>query len=189
VTTADPVLAYVFWHRPAAGADRVLYEELLGAFHAALARARPPGFRRSIAFHVEGAAWLAGAGYEDWYLLEGSHALDPLAAAAVAPPAGAHHDAVAALAGEGAAGLYRLRTGEAALEGADAALWLAKPAGTTYEEFYAGLARWTERPGVGLWGRQLVLGPTPEFCLRGPAPLELPAELEPVATRTRRVWP
>ena len=35
----------------------------------------------------------------------------------------------------------------------------------------------------------MVLGPTPEFCLRGPGSLELPAELEPLTVRTTQVWP
>jgi hypothetical protein len=35
----------------------------------------------------------------------------------------------------------------------------------------------------------MVLGPAPEFCLRGPGTLEPPAELEPLQVGARQVWP
>ena len=183
------MLAYVFWHRPSTGVAPAVYEVALGRFHAALAESPPPGFRHSLAFRVAGASWLTGEGYEDWYLLDGSQALDPLDRAAVLSAAGVRHDAVAALAADGAGGLYRLRAGQEALEGTASAAWLGKPLGVSYDEFYARLAPWTNGAGAGLWGRQMVLGPTPEFCLRSPGPLDLPAELEPLAVRTTQVWP
>ena len=39
------------------------------------------------------------------------------------------------------------------------AVWFGKPAGTSYAEFYDQLAS-----AIPLWRRQMVLGPTPEFC-------------------------
>jgi hypothetical protein len=183
------VLAYVFWHRPSTGVAPAVYEVALGRFHAALAESPPPGFRRSLAFRVAGAPWLTGEGYEDWYVLDSSQALDPLDRAAVSSTVGIRHDAVAGLAADGAGGLYRLRAGQEALDGAASAAWLAKPADVSYEEFYARLAPRVSVAGAGLWGRQMVLGPTPEFCLRGPGSLELPAELEPLTVHTTQVWP
>ncbi len=183
------MLAYVFWHRPSTGVEPAAYEEELGRFHAALAESPPPGFRRSLTFRVAGTTWLTGEAYEDWYLMDGSEALDPLDRAAVSSGVGIRHDAVAGLAADGVAGLYRLRAGQEALGSAASAAWLVKPAGVSYEELYARLAPWVSVAGAGLWGRQMVLGPTPEFCLRGPGPPELPAELEPLAVRTTQVWP
>jgi hypothetical protein len=183
------VLAYVFWHRPSTGVEPAAYEEKLGRFHAALAETPPPGFRHSLAFRIAGAPWLTGDGYEDWYVLDDSQALDALDRAAVSSAAGVRHDAVAALAADGAGGLYRLRAGQEALDGAASAAWLRKRSGVSYDEFYARLAPWTNGAGAGLWGRQMVLGPTPEFCLRAPGSLDLPAELEPLAVRTTQVWP
>jgi hypothetical protein len=183
------VLAYVFWHRPSPGTGPAGYEDALGQFHEALSGSPPAGFRRSLVFRTTGVPWLSGAVYEDWYLLEGSHALDPLDIAAVTSRVGEGHDAVAALAGDGAGGLYRLRAGEPRLEGDGTAVWFSKPSGHSYESLYERLAPWSGAAGAGLWGRQMVLGPTPEFCLRGRGPLELPSELEPVPVATRQVWP
>src|SRR5438270_6817565 len=79
------MLAYVFWHWPARDVTAAEYEHLQRAFHAALAQARPDGFRRSIVFRVDvSAPWLGGSpAYADWYLVDGSAALDPLNVAAV----------------------------------------------------------------------------------------------------------
>jgi hypothetical protein len=183
------MLAYVFWHWPTAEADRGEYEKALREFHRALAAAKPQGFRRSAAFRLRGAPWLpADEAYEDWYLLEGSAALDVINDAAVTAARKEPHDRAARHAAGGAAGLYRLRAGSDNVEGARHAYWLAKPAGVSYDDFYSQLRPFTDQPGVGLWGRQMVLGPTPEFCLRTPKPVELPAnlavqriELEPLA--------
>ena len=109
------MLAYVFWHWPRAG---VSAGRLRGA-----AAPLPRGARRDARRRVPRLA-LAGASparpgrrtaataYEDWYLLEGSAALDPLNAAAVTASRQAPHDAAAAAAEGGTAGLYLLRLGQ-----------------------------------------------------------------------------
>jgi hypothetical protein len=66
---------------------------------------------------------------------------------------------VAARAGEGAGGIYRLRHGVATF-GDDVAYWFDKPPGTNY----AALDELVQRCGGWCWQRQLALGPTPEFC-------------------------
>jgi hypothetical protein len=160
------MLAYVFWHWPAApGSVLATYERAQAEFHRRLADAPPPGFLRSWSFRVTGAPWLkVENAYEDWYLLESSAALDPLNEAAVAPPARAAHDRAAAGAA-GMGGLYRLHTGEPNPAGGTAC-WFHKPAGLSYPELYAAIT-----PGTTLWRRQMVLGPGPEFLLEGgPAP-------------------
>jgi hypothetical protein len=152
------VIAYVFWHRAAPGSDR--YEERLVAFHAALAAHPPAGFRSSRAFRLDRAPWLGGAGtpYEDWYLVESWAALGTLNTAAVSGQRAAPHDAVAALAREGAGGVYAPLHGAEPLAGEVS--WLAKPAGMSYADFHAQLA------GRPVWQRQMVLGPSPEYLVQ-----------------------
>ena len=107
------MLAYVFWHWPRAGVPPAEYEDRQRRFHAALQAAPSAGFQGSRCLGLAGAPWSGGGGpaYEDWYLLEGSAALDPLNTAAVTASRQAPHDAAAALADGGTAGLYTLRLG------------------------------------------------------------------------------
>lgn len=162
------MLAYVFWHQPRPGTEAAQYEAMLAAFHESLAAVPPQGFRGSVAFRVSGAPWAPeGPVYEDWYLLRDAGALDPLNLAAVS---GAHrrpHDTVAARAQWGAAGLYLLREGQPAFPASGRALWLAKPDGQSYDTFYTAIRSAAGAGHWALWGRQMVLGPTPEFCLHG----------------------
>ena len=164
------MLAYVFWHWPRPGTEPGAYEAAQREFHAELGRAGSDGFLRSYSYRVQGSTWLpASRSYEDWYLLEGSYALDPLNEIAVSPRVRPAHD-VAAGSATGAGGLYRLQSGVPEPHDGPV-LWLAKPRGETYAAFYARF------PGDAvLWRRQMVLGPAPEFCLEsGRAPEGLDA--------------
>jgi hypothetical protein len=186
------VLAYVFWHWPSEGVEARHYERDLISFHETLAEAEPEGFRRSSTFRIEGAPWVGpgSRGYEDWYLLDGSSALDPLNEVAVSGKRKSPHDRVAgASAVGGAGGLYGFGSGEPAAVGSDLATWLTKQRGTSYGEFYARIEPWTNAPQTSLWRRQLVLGPTPEFCVLGRAGSEFPADLSPVAVERTPLWP
>jgi hypothetical protein len=79
------MLAYLFWHRPYATTTVKQYEEALLRFQQHLGQQHPPGFRGSASFRVAALPWLGNrTGYEDWCLLDGSWALDPLNAFAVA---------------------------------------------------------------------------------------------------------
>jgi len=49
------MLAYIAWHRPAAGVDVGAYEQALQRFHHSLARVPPSGFEGSQAFRAGGA--------------------------------------------------------------------------------------------------------------------------------------
>jgi len=170
------MLAYVFWHWPQSSVDTDLYVAHLERFHRTLAANRPPGFQRSVVFRIEDADWLEtrAAAYEEWYLLDGSAAMDPLNDAAVSGACEAPHNLVAREAADGIGGLYRLRAGQENLAEARFAVWLAKPDGVAYPDFYQGLAPLTSQSNVALWGRQMVLGPTAEFCLHSQSPLQLP---------------
>lgn len=185
------MLAYVFWHWPRAEVDRSSYEAALAAFQRSLAAVAPEGFRTAVVFRIESAPWLGSSrgGYEEWYLVEGSFVLDPLNEAAVSPAVKDLHDRAAHAAAGGAAGLYRLRAGDPAIGTARFGVWISKPERTGYEAFYSELRRWTERRSVSLWGRQLVLGPTPEFCLLSAEEQDLPSGLAERASAREIVWP
>src|ERR1700752_4970973 len=105
------MLAYVFWHWRRPGGPAADYEALQRRFHAALGAAPPAGFLGSRSLAVMNAPWAAGGGeaYEDWYLVADSAALDPLNDAAISASRQAPHDAAAAAAAGGTAGLPRLR--------------------------------------------------------------------------------
>ena len=179
------MLAYVFWHWPQAGIDQATYVDHLREFHQTLASNKPRGFQHSVVFRIRGANWLntQGDAYEEWYLLDDSAAMDRLNDAAVSGACEEPHNRVAREAADGIGGLYRLRTGQENLAAARFVVWLSKPAGVSYNEFYAALQPLTSQPGVALWGRQMTLGPTTEFCLHSSTEIEMPQFFTTTAVR------
>jgi hypothetical protein len=174
------MLAYVFWHwmRPDASTDG--YERAQRAFHEVLAAHPSAGFHRSWSAAMSGAApWVpeGRAGYEDWYLVDDFTALDALNTAAVSAARQAPHDAAAALADGGTAGIMRLRGGQP-LEQPRVAHWFGKPAGMSYAELTGSLAPLLARGGTALWMRQMTLGPAREFVVHAGERVELPSSLE-----------
>src|SRR5215208_2135214 len=147
------MLAYLFWHRPAAGIDRGEYEARLSAFHQALGDA----VLASAAYRLERLPFTETDGFEDWYLVEEWGRLGELNAAAVDETRGPPHDGVASLAAEGWGGVYALVSGEPLPP--EGARWQAKPRGESYESFLES------QSAPSVWQRQMVLGPAPEFCL------------------------
>jgi hypothetical protein len=184
------MLAYVFWHWPCSGVDRKSYEHALLEFHRSLSAPKPAGFQSSAVFRVRGAPWLPAKveSYEDWYVMDGSCALDRLNEAAIASPSKEFHDRAAKRAAGGTAGLYRLRRGQIDFRQSRFAQWLSKPAGTSYDDFYASVSQWTSRPRVGLWGRQMVLGPTPEFCLLSAEKILLAETFNALTLSLEQIW-
>jgi len=169
------VLAYVFWHAPAAGADTGAYEQRLGAFHAALRADPSPGLGATAVLGLGSVPWLGGApGYEDWYLVDGFPALGALNEAAVAGARRAPHDAAAAWAGAGVAGVMGHVAGARLPVRPGWAAWLAKPAGMPYGEAHAELSEALDGAGAAGWQRQMTLGPATEYCVLAAAPLPLP---------------
>ena len=177
------MLAYLFWHWPQVGVELREYEAAMVGFHQVLAASAPVGFRRSLTVRVGAAPWLSGGtqGYEDWYLVDDSAALDPLNEAAVTGARRAPHDRAAYAAAGGAGGLYRFRRGELDLAEARIATWLSKPDGMGYAEFDARLWGWVGYRAVALWQRQMVLGPAREFCLLSREGFGIAAEVEALA--------
>lgn len=184
------MLAYLFWHRPLPGVDRSAYESALMRFHESV-RDEPADVLVSSTCHcLDRIPWLVvsdgGAGgdepgYEDWYLVRDSAALDRLNEAAINARHRSFHDDAAALAGAGAGGLYSLvefpggRDPARVADGDSESVWLSKPPRVSYSEFMSDLAALVP-PGAQVWQRRLVLGPAPEFCveLPGQTRAELP---------------
>ena len=167
------MLAYILWHWPFDDVSSLAYEATLAKFHQSLLASAVPGFQESIVFRATGTTWAPPGArvYEDWYLLEGSGAMDPLNEAAVSQVSKLSHDNTALAAAGAAGGLYQLKLGRPKLDTCRFVSWITKPRGTGYEEFYRMVEPWTARPDASLWRRQMVLGPTPEFALVSPAPL------------------
>lgn len=187
------MLAYVFWHTPEEGVDTGRYEASLGTFHRALEAAAIRGFHGSTVFRLgDGVPWMAARPvYEDWYMLADSAALDPLNEAAVGARMRPSHDDVAQLAGAGTAGLYRRRRVDSWPQPEHSvAVWLGKPRDVPYGDFRSALQS-TAPPESEVWQRQMVLGPTSEFCVVGTEPEladgRFPDAWRPRAVRRRRI--
>ena len=173
------MLGYVFWHWKLPNVPVADYEERQRAFHRALAEAPPQGFKRSSCHAVRGAPWAADGAdaYEDRYLVESSRDLDLLNAAAISASRAAPHDAAAAAAAGGTAGLYTLRS-ESMLDDARFAYCFSKPDGMRYDALFALLEPLTSTGPTALWMRFMTLGPAPEFCLQTTAPIDLPTPIQ-----------
>jgi hypothetical protein len=184
------MLAYVFWHQPAAGVAAAVYEEALRAFHRALRAHSPDGFRESAAFGFRGVPWFpAESGYMDWYAIADFTSLGLLNEAAVAGARQAPHDDVARLAGAGLGGLFKLVAGSACFEQMNFGTWMKKPEGMSYSALLARAASLIDPASMGLWQRQMNLGPGLEFCIGSPGRVAAPAEFSPVAIELRHVTP
>jgi len=183
-------LAYVLWHWKRAEVPAADYEARQRAFHAALAASPPAGFLGSFSVGLSGAPWAAGGAeaYEDWYLVRDFAALGLLNEAAVTASRAAPHDAAAAVAGGGSAGLFRLRLGTELREPGHAH-WFAKPAGEPYAGLLEEMEPLVAAAGGCLWMRQMTLGPATELCLHAPRRVELPARLQARTLPLRAAWP
>jgi hypothetical protein len=166
------VLAYIFWHRPYLQIEEGTYEESIVRFHSELGSHPPPGFLGASSFAISAVPWLGGErGYEDWCLLEGSWAMDPLNGFAVTGPRQPSHDHVAAQMAEGAGGLYTYAGGEILRTPQSTVYWLTRPRGIHWQADIAPLRdRWRD---AVVWRRQMVLGPAAEFAVEVPGDLEI----------------
>jgi hypothetical protein len=180
------MLAYIFWHRPFAHIEQGRYEGSILDFQAALARQKPPGFIAAASFRIEAVPWLDDRpGYEDWCLLEGSWAMDPLNAFAVAGAVQAPHDNVAAQMEQGHGGIYADAGGETAPPAQSSVYWLTRPRGIQWRPpLEAVRAKW---PQANVWRRQMVLGPAAEFGVSVPGDTEIAVPPGWQARRIRRV--
>jgi len=162
------VLAYVSWHRPAAGSDEGAYEGALEQFHASLAQRPPSGFNGSAVFRAQEIPWLADGsqgGYEDWYLLDGWSAVGVLEEAAVSSGHITAHDRIAAKAAVATGAIYRLIEGHARLGETRVGVWVTRAPGHGHPSVETLLGDGMDRSTAGLWRRCIGLGPAPEYCL------------------------
>ena len=168
------MLAYVFWHLPAANVDVADYEARLAVFHAALRAEHTSGVELTATVALDAIPWLGGdPGYEDWYLVDDFAALGVLNAAAVSGAQQAAHDAAAAAVHRGVAGVMGHVSGPLLPEPPRWAAWLSKPDGLSYEAFHAEL--WEALSNdASAWQRQMTLGPATEYCVVAPAEHALP---------------
>jgi len=179
------MLAYVFWHRPYANADRKRYEDGLLHFQEALAREKPPGFISAASFRIEAVPWLGDQpGYEDWYCVQGSWALDPLNAFAVAGQAKAPHDHTAAQMDQGHGGLFAHAFGEALSSDRSSVYWLTRPRGIDWRPPLEAMHARCRQANV--WRRQMVLGASAEFAVEAPGDSEIDVPSGWQARRVRR---
>jgi hypothetical protein len=177
-------LGYVFWHWPMKGVRKESYERKLVGFQDSLRSHPPKGFVDALSFRVNPMPWSSPSpkGYEDWYLVEDFGSLGVLNDAAVATANRGSHDGVAAMAAGVAGGIYKLHWSKLGLRYAQFATWFRKPSGMTYETLYDSLAELLGDRRTDLWRRQMVLGPTPEFCVHSERRVKLPSAFEALVT-------
>jgi hypothetical protein len=186
----NDMLAYVFWHWPTSTANSSEYTSDLIKFHTTLQVHSIPGFHFSHIFHLDKAPWIPQNLLlcEDWYLMENSAVLDTLNLVAVSAARKAPHDQVAHNAAGGIAGLYRLCAGEVDPTRVHIACWFDKPVGMTYEAFFALMLPLIPQSEGTLWQRQMVLGPTPEFCWWAPTSPSLPNSICRIMLALTQIW-
>jgi len=182
------MIAYVFWHYPVSGTDPGKYEQSLKSFHGALADRPPEGFLGSAAFAFSGAPWFPNpSGYLDWYNVTDFASLGVLNEGAVAGARKDAHDSAARLTAAGFGGVYGLKHGRAVFPEAATGTWLKKPAGMSYQDFGAQANPLIDPDHMGLWRRQMALGPGLEFCVLGPNRIEAPEMFAPNVIELRRL--
>lgn len=148
------MLAYVFWHRPNDGVDRLAYEAAQRDFHEKIGMP-------SACFRLSRLPFSRKGGYEDWYLVGGWVGLGALNEAAVDVARRSSHDRVAEMATEGWGSVYGLVRGVSRIP--TGVRWLDKRRGRSTDDFLGS------QDADEVWRRQLVLGPAPEFCFSAPA--------------------
>jgi hypothetical protein len=184
------MLAYIFWHRPYPQVEQKAYEASLVRFQSELARHPSPGFIGAWSYRIGAVPWLSGEpGYEDWCLLEGSWAMDPLNAFAVTGPRQPSHDHVAAQVADSAGGLYAHEGGEMLRAPQSTVYWLNRPRGIRWQTAIAPI-REKCRDAV-IWRRQMVLGPAAEFAAEvpGDTAIEVPTGWQVLARVARSRLP
>jgi len=165
------MLAYLFWHAASNASAAEEYEKKILHFGRALADAKVPGVLGNASYSIGRTTWLGEPGYEDWVWLEGSRALEGLNERAVSGAMEQPHHAVAQSTKHGGFGaLYYLVAGKHAIPGHSKILWLSRPRGIVWRDVMPGIVK-SASAEVTVWRRLMVLGPSTEFAVVGPADL------------------
>jgi hypothetical protein len=159
-------------------------------FQHALLASPSPGLTSAASWRIEAVPWLGNeAGYEDWCLLQGSWAMDPLNSYAVTGDTKVVHDPLAAQMATGAGGLYAHVWGEPCTAARSILVWLTRPRGIDWQRTLEPVR--AAAPNATIWRRQMVLGPAPEFGIEIPGnpTLAVPDGWEARTVRRERLTP
>ena len=182
------MLAYTLWHWPRQEVERTVYEAHHRRFHGFLAHQKARGFKASQSTRVASLPWTGDAKdiYQDRYFVDSWSVFEGLESHATSGVREEPHRQIASVVSGAVAGMYGLRMGSCPRT-PRWNYWFAKPDDMTYEDLEESC-----RPVVtgwaALWGRRLVLGPTPEFCVESETRVELPGILRPLVVRLEPVW-
>ena len=182
-------IAYVFWHWPRPGTPTKTYEAELSAFQQALSPDKLPGLIETLSFRVGSLPWGPQQGnfYEDWYVVEDFATLGTLNDAATAGETREPHDSIARDYLKGAGGVFRLVSGDFKLREAKFATWVEKAIGPSYQSYYEEVARGVAGRRADLWRRQMVLGPSPQFCIHSEENLRMSESFRPTVSELELV--
>jgi hypothetical protein len=176
------MIGYVFWHQKIDSVTSSDYEHTLKEFHEKLSQARIRGYLGSMSFKIEGARWMGSkmSGYEDWYYLTDSGVIDILNVGAVTGNMFPIHNNASGLATGMHAGLYQLKSPSANNTESSWCIWFSKPSGMSYDDLNKMISSTVPVQNIDYWRRQMVLGPTPEFCIMSNKRIDLSHETNPI---------